>query len=133
MKKMPCEVFRRVCGYFAPGERANPGKQAEFANRKEFDETTSLTTGRNMTGKKTTDIKPPDYDGKIIIYGLPMCSGCQEIKAKIIKAEIPFEYRDAKERKEELAKLGFRNAVLPLVYSGRWDEGATFEELTKGR
>jgi len=31
-----CEVYSRVVGYFRPVSSWNPGKQAEFDDRKEF-------------------------------------------------------------------------------------------------
>ena len=38
MKKVPCEVFSRVCGYFRPIKSWNDGKQSEFTDRKTFEE-----------------------------------------------------------------------------------------------
>jgi hypothetical protein len=36
MKKIPCEVYSRVVGYFRPVSQWNKGKQEEFNERKEF-------------------------------------------------------------------------------------------------
>lgn len=38
MKKVPCEVFSRVCGYFRPIKSWNDGKRSEFEDRKAFSE-----------------------------------------------------------------------------------------------
>jgi hypothetical protein len=32
-KKVPCEVWSRIVGYFRPYSEANPGKKEEFKNR----------------------------------------------------------------------------------------------------
>lgn len=36
MKKVPCEVYSRVVGYFRPVSQWNKGKQEEFNERQEF-------------------------------------------------------------------------------------------------
>ena len=37
MKKIPCEIYSRVVGYFRPLSQWNRGKQAEFWDRKTYD------------------------------------------------------------------------------------------------
>ena len=37
MKKIPCEVFSRVVGYYRPVQNWNTGKQQEFKERVTFD------------------------------------------------------------------------------------------------
>ena len=38
MKKVPCEIYSRVCGYFRPVfQNWNPGKIAEFKDRVTYD------------------------------------------------------------------------------------------------
>ncbi len=39
MKKIPCEVYSRVVGYFRPVTNWNKGKQQEYSERVEFSET----------------------------------------------------------------------------------------------
>ncbi len=41
-KRVPCEVFSRVVGYFRPVNNWNAGKQAEFKDRLEYDLEKSL-------------------------------------------------------------------------------------------
>jgi len=36
-KKIPCEIYIRVVGYFRPVNQMNPGKHAEFKERKYYD------------------------------------------------------------------------------------------------
>jgi len=36
MKKIPCEIWSRVTGYYRPVQNYNPGKQEEFKDRKKF-------------------------------------------------------------------------------------------------
>jgi len=36
MKKVQCEQYSRVVGYFRPVTEWNPGKRAEFEDRKEY-------------------------------------------------------------------------------------------------
>lgn len=36
IKKIPCEIFSRVVGYFRPVSQWNEGKQEEFRDRKEL-------------------------------------------------------------------------------------------------
>ena len=33
VRKIPCEIYSRVVGYFRPVSNWNPGKQQEFADR----------------------------------------------------------------------------------------------------
>jgi hypothetical protein len=42
MKKVPCEVYSRVVGYFRPVQNWNLGKREEFDDRKPFSLTVSL-------------------------------------------------------------------------------------------
>lgn len=44
MKKIPCEVYSRVVGYFRPVQNWNEGKKQEFFDRKTYSEETSLKT-----------------------------------------------------------------------------------------
>lgn len=37
MKKIPCEIFTRVCGFYRPVSQFNKGKYEEFLNRVYFD------------------------------------------------------------------------------------------------
>ena len=41
MKKVPCEVYSRVVGYFRPVNNWNTGKKEEFTDRKTFKEDVS--------------------------------------------------------------------------------------------
>jgi len=45
-----CEVYARIVGYLRPVKQWNPGKQAEFDDRKMFDQP-----------EMVTDIEPDDY------------------------------------------------------------------------
>lgn len=49
MKKIKCEIYTRVVGYFRPVQNWNGGKAVEFADRKEFCEQTSLATARRLS------------------------------------------------------------------------------------
>jgi ribonucleoside-triphosphate reductase (formate) len=42
VKKIPCEVYSRVVGYFRPVKNWNIGKQQEFDDRKVYDAKKSL-------------------------------------------------------------------------------------------
>ena len=44
MKKIPCEVYSRVVGYFRPIQNWNEGKKQEFFDRVEFEETASVNS-----------------------------------------------------------------------------------------
>jgi hypothetical protein len=44
MKKVPCEVYSRVVGYFRPIQNWNEGKKQEFFDRKLYTEKDSLNT-----------------------------------------------------------------------------------------
>lgn len=41
-KKVPCEIYSRVVGYYRPVENWNVGKQAEFKDRVVYDADESL-------------------------------------------------------------------------------------------
>jgi hypothetical protein len=45
MKKVPCEVYSRVVGYFRPVQNWNLGKRAEFDDRKPYGIEVSLNHG----------------------------------------------------------------------------------------
>ena len=45
MRVVPCEIYSRVVGYYAPVNRFNFGKKAEFADRVEYDIHKSLIHG----------------------------------------------------------------------------------------
>jgi anaerobic ribonucleoside-triphosphate reductase len=36
VKRVKCEIYSRVCGYFRPVESWNEGKQSEYKDRKMF-------------------------------------------------------------------------------------------------
>ena len=38
-KRVPCEVYSRVVGYLRPVSSWNPGKQQEFEDRLEYEDT----------------------------------------------------------------------------------------------
>jgi len=38
MKKVPCEIYSRVVGYFRPVQNWNAGKREEFKDRLEYDQ-----------------------------------------------------------------------------------------------
>jgi anaerobic ribonucleoside-triphosphate reductase len=42
MKKVPCEIYSRIVGYFRPVQSWNEGKREEFKDRVEFDEKKSM-------------------------------------------------------------------------------------------
>lgn len=37
LQRTPCEVYSRVVGYIRPVGQWNPGKQAEYSDRKTFE------------------------------------------------------------------------------------------------
>ncbi|MEI6529688.1 MAG: hypothetical protein WCN88_04850 [Candidatus Falkowbacteria bacterium] len=37
LKRQECIVYSRVCGWLTPKSSGNPGKQAEYADRKTYD------------------------------------------------------------------------------------------------
>lgn len=92
MKKIKCEIYTRVVGYFRPVQNWNEGKAAEFNDRREFCEETSLKTGRGLTeaehvqvteAKKETPAimeiqvnRPARYE----IFTMPNCEACASIK-----------------------------------------------------
>jgi len=42
VRRIPCEVYSRVTGYFRPVDAWNVGKQAEFKDRRAYDVEKSL-------------------------------------------------------------------------------------------
>ena len=44
MKKVPCEVYTRIVGYYRPVSNWNAGKQREYKERVEFSEKTSMAS-----------------------------------------------------------------------------------------
>jgi len=44
MKRVPCEVYSRVVGYFRPVQNWNDGKRQEFNDRVEFSEKASMSS-----------------------------------------------------------------------------------------
>ena len=56
-KKIKCEVYSRVVGYFRPVQNWNEGKKQEFFERKEFCETSSLNTNVKLETPIAAEIK----------------------------------------------------------------------------
>lgn len=94
MKKIKCEIYTRVVGYFRPVQNWNEGKSAEFNDRKEFCEETSLKTGRSLSDKKLEVVETPAETAATIeisankparyeIFTMPNCEACASIKAML--------------------------------------------------
>lgn len=73
MKKIPCEVYTRVVGYYRPVQNWNLGKSEEYYDRVPFSEKDSLNTEVNL------DNRPLD-ERESVIYGAHMCSDCLKLK-----------------------------------------------------
>ena len=123
-KEMPCQIYSRVTGYFQPVDKWNAGKMQEFKERKEFSEAVSIKTSRN---------RPEIPDSCLmIIYSLPMCSGCSDLKAALKELGISFCERDGKEFSHELRQLDINivSAVFPVVWDGfEVTQAATIQNL----
>jgi len=52
-KRIPCEVYSRIVGYFRPVRNWNKGKQAEFADRKVYRVTEETETATAHADKST--------------------------------------------------------------------------------
>ena len=98
MKKVKCEIFTRVCGYYRPTKNFNAGAEQQRRERKTFD-----------------NYVPTPTKG-LVVYGMSMCSGCQQLKEALSVQGIPFEYRDARAHRGLLRELvGSFDIELPLV------------------
>jgi len=75
MKKVPTEVYSRVCGYYRPVKDWNEGKKEEFAQRTPYD---------------LQDRPRP----AIVIFGLQNCPACATVKESLLVQQIPFVWRD---------------------------------------
>lgn len=53
MKKIPCEVYSRVVGYFRPVQHWNDGKRQEFSDRKTFSEHESMNSKVDLKDPET--------------------------------------------------------------------------------
>lgn len=108
MKKVACEVYSRVCGYYRPVSNFNPGKQAEFAERKPFE----------LDDKKY----------RFQVFTLPNCHKCEETKSKL--QGIAVQYHDAgtqggrdalnimlKKHRDEIQRTEDGSLPLPLVFA----------------
>ena len=124
IKKMPCQIYSRVTGYFQPVDKWNAGKAEEFKQRKAYSENQSIKTGRG---------KPEIPDNhSMIVYSLPMCSGCIDLKAALKELGISFCERDGKEFSHELRQLDINliSAVFPVVWDGeKVIQSATIQDL----
>ena len=123
-KKMPCQIYSRVTGYFQPVNQWNAGKAQEFKERKEFSEAVSIKTSLN---------RPQIPDScSMIVYSLPMCSGCIDLKAALNELGISFCERDGKEYGHELRQLDINivSATFPVVWDGeKVTQSATIQDL----
>lgn len=66
-ERQPCEVWTRIMGYHRPINYANPGKKAEFRERKLFVErplaiSNGSTTGFYFDGEEFVETKLPRYE-----------------------------------------------------------------------
>jgi hypothetical protein len=97
MKKIPCEVYSRIVGYFRPVHNWNQGKQQEFKERVEFSERVSLnqTTGIMDTKEEIVGAKDDiSQEAKVMplvgggamtvdaykIFTFPNCDKCETVK-----------------------------------------------------
>jgi hypothetical protein len=61
VKRIPCEVYSRVVGYFRPVANWNDGKKAEFGDRKTYDAKGSLRAEYQRRVVQSDEIED-DYD-----------------------------------------------------------------------
>ena len=123
-KEMPCQIYSRVTGYFQPVDKWNAGKTEEFKQRKTYAESVSIKTGLSRP-------EIPD-NHSMIVYSLPMCSGCIDLKAALKELGISFCERDGKEFSHEIRQLGINlvSAVFPVVWDGfEVTQAATIQDL----
>lgn len=82
-KKVKCQVYSRVCGYYAPVEtRWNAGKEQEFKERLEYDEDISMESLREAAEGKITRIE---------VFTMPMCGECLKVKEYFNVTEHDFD------------------------------------------
>jgi len=43
IKRQPCMIYSRCCGWYSAKHQGNPGKQAEIGDRKTYDVNSSLS------------------------------------------------------------------------------------------
>ncbi len=62
-ERQKCEIWTRIMGYFRPVSGYNPGKKAEFYERRYFSEEKAL---ENINSSKDSDTDPasPDQNGE---------------------------------------------------------------------
>lgn len=58
MKKVPCEVYSRVVGYFRPVQNWNLGKREEFKDRVAYSCAASLAHGSGSALRHAENLQP---------------------------------------------------------------------------
>ena len=82
MKKVACEVYSRVVGYFRPVNNWNNGKRQEFAERVEFTEKESLEKNQSI---------PIACGSAYKIFTFPDCDKCEQVKSHMKENGLKFE------------------------------------------
>lgn len=90
-KKIPCEVYSRVVGYFRPVNNWNDGKKTEYDDRKVYD--VSVSMGSTPQSSVVAEAQPviqevvTTTDGSTVqnivaykAFGFPDCKMCLETK-----------------------------------------------------
>lgn len=81
--KVPCEVYSRCVGFFAPVKKWNSGKQEEWRNRHPFKtyggDIISCRAVIDETCKGEMTVKDLEY----FYYGVPGCHRCTQLTAKL--------------------------------------------------
>jgi ribonucleoside-triphosphate reductase len=114
MKRVPCEVYTRVVGYFRPVQNWNEGKREEYFDRVTFSESVSLSSKAFDTEKETVqtaeaeeaqmELVESDRPGRYEIFTLPNCDKCRQIKETLLAKQIDGEEFNLKE-KDGLARV----------------------------
>ncbi len=112
------EVYSRITGYYRPVQNWNDGKSQEFADRKEYNLSTSKLThgidgvkvGETENGSETTDAA----DGCVLVT-TATCPNCKIAVSLLEKAGVEFTKLLAEENTDVVAKHNIKQAPTLIV------------------
>ncbi len=128
------EVYSRITGYYRPVQNWNDGKSQEFADRKEYNLSTSKLT--HSAGVTTGETAPTEEkckcDDDCFLITTATCPNCKIAVSLLEKAGIEFKKLLAEENAELVESYGIKQApTLVIIKNGEVSKYTGVSEIRK--
>ena len=109
------EVYSRITGYYRPVQNWNDGKSQEFADRKEYNLSTSRLTRSAITEEVCEEEKAGGLNDGCYLIATATCPNCKVAVSLLDKAGIKFDKLLAEENAELVESLGIKQAPTLVI------------------